>query len=218
MANIQFADGLTTVTVAAPGAAAAATSIPVNALACRIYTGQTLTFSSGHVATLTADAAVGATALAVSALANAIATGETATPSIQLWNGKPAPGDRFANWQTLTRPIGDSARRQSDGALSLFIYRTDYGASFELPGIPVALVSGERLADYADRLVAWLQQGGACQVNTNDAETNLYPVCGLMPGTTPELAFTDRVNLEYTLRLSLINLAASPTRMVCHYV
>lgn len=217
-ANLTFADQISTVTVASPGATAGATTIPTQPTISKLYSGWTLTFHDGYTATLTADAPVGSTSLAVSALANTLATGDWAYVQVVLTNGKPAPGNRFANWVTQTKPIGDSAHRQSDGALSTFVYRTDYGASFDLPGIPVAAVAGERMTDYADRLIAWLLQGGAVWVETGDAAANIYGTCGLMPGTTPSLTLTDRVNLEYTLRLSLINLAASPVRMVCHYV
>lgn len=215
---LVFVDGLTTITVAAPGAALSATTLPVAALTTRIYSGWTLTFASGHTAAVTADAAVGATSLTVSALAAAISTGDTASAPLYLWNGKPTPGDRLANWTPLTTPIGDTATRMSDGALSMFAYRTDYGASFELPQIPVAKIGGERLADYADRLVMWLKQGGTCILLTGDVEQNGYSPVGLMPGAAPSLALTDKVNLEYTLRVALVNLAASPVRMVCHYL
>ena len=134
-----------------------------------------------------------------------------------LTNGKPTPADRFTGWVTKSLPVGDSANRQSDGALTRLRYRTDYGASFSLTMIPVATTGGQRLVDIADRLIFWLLNGGTCTVNTGDAESNSYATCGLMPGTTPTLALSDKRNLEYTLTLDLINLAGSPVRMVCHY-
>lgn len=134
-----------------------------------------------------------------------------------LSNAKPVPGDRLTGWVTHTKPVGDSTNRQSDGALTMFVYRTAFGCSFSLTQIPVATASGVRLADVADRLIAWLLQGGTCTVNTGDVEGNSYATCGLMPNTTPTLTLSDTKNLEYTLSLSLINLAGSPVRMVCHY-
>lgn len=134
-----------------------------------------------------------------------------------LTNGKPGAGGRFANWVPMTKPVGESANRQSDGALSTFVFRTDYGASFELRGIPVETSGGVRPVDVAVRLIAWLMSGGTVTVNTGDVESNSYATCGLMPGTTPSLTLTDRKNLEYTLSLSLINLAGSPAPMLCHY-
>ena len=55
-----------------------------------------------------------------------------------LHNGRPAPGNRFSNWKPNPMPIGDKANRQSDGALTMFRYRDDFGATFDLVGIPVA--------------------------------------------------------------------------------
>jgi hypothetical protein len=134
-----------------------------------------------------------------------------------LKNAKPVPGDRFANWVTMSKPIGDSANRQSDLALSMFRLTDSYGATFELTQIPVAAASGVRLVDVADRLIYWLLSGGSCAVNTGDVDGNAYASCGLMPGTTPALTMSDKRNLEYTLSLALVNLAGSPVRMVCHY-
>jgi len=132
-----------------------------------------------------------------------------------LVNSKVAPGDRFANWTPVTRPFGESGPRQSDGAISMFVFRTDYGASFELPMIPSIENAGVAMVDLADRLVAWLVQGGTCSVQTGDNDSNVYANCGLMPGSKPELKLTDKVLLEYTLSLSLINLSGA--RMVCRY-
>lgn len=134
-----------------------------------------------------------------------------------LKNGKPSPADRFANWVPLSRDVGDSAPRMSDGAVSMFVYRTDYGCSFELRSIPVAAVSGVRLVEVADRLIKHLLRGGTCAVNTGDSASSSYATCGLMPGTTPSLVQSDAAHLEYTLSLSLINLAGSPVAMVCRY-
>jgi len=135
-----------------------------------------------------------------------------------LTNGKPAPADRFGNWVPVSKPIGESASRQSDGAITMFVFRTDFGATFELAQIPVASIASIRLVDVAARLVAWLLQGGTCSVTTGDVEGHVYATCGLMPGSSPSLTMTDRRNLEYTLSLALINLAGSPAPMVCHWV
>jgi hypothetical protein len=135
-----------------------------------------------------------------------------------LRNAKPAPGWRFANWVPIGRPIGESANRQSDLALSMFKLVDSFGASFELRGIPVKAATGVRLVDVADRLIYHLLNGGTCAVTTGDVDSSTYATCGLMPGTSPSLTMTDSRLLEYTLALALINLAGSPARMVCHYV
>lgn len=140
------------------------------------------------------------------------------TGAATLTNDYPAPADRFGNWVPMTRPMGDSANTLATGALVMVRYRTDYGASFELAGIPVKASSGgANLVAIADRLVAWLLQGGTCAVTTNDSLGSAYPTCGLWPGSTPSLTLSDRRNLLYTLSLQLINLAASPVAMNAVY-
>lgn len=67
-----------TVTVAAPGALAAATSIPVVALTGAIASGTVLEFDTPVTATLTATAGLGATSLTVAALDDPVAAGEVA--------------------------------------------------------------------------------------------------------------------------------------------
>lgn len=134
-----------------------------------------------------------------------------------LTNGKPGPAGRFGAWVPDSEDIGDERVVQGTGATVKFVYRTDYMASFELAKIPVETTGGQRLVDIANRLKRWLNSGGTCTVNTGDVESNSYATCGVAPGTKAKLTLTDRKNLEYTLTLSLVNLAVSPVDMVCHY-
>lgn len=134
-----------------------------------------------------------------------------------LTNVLPSGAARFSNWVPTTKPVGATAVRQSDGATTMFVFRTDYGATFDFEHLPVKTIGGVRAVDIAARLVAWLMQGGTCAVNTGDVEANSYATCGVMPGSTPTLRLADRKTLEYTLSLSLINLAGSPVPMLCHY-
>jgi hypothetical protein len=138
-----------------------------------------------------------------------------ATGAATLTNGKTFPGDRFANWTPFINPVGDAAARLSDGALTMFRTRTDYGASFDVPMIPSTGASSALTV--AMRLVAHLMSGGQCSVTTGDAAASVYATCGLRPGTMPDLKLTDKRTIEYTLSLSLINLAGSPVAMVCRY-
>lgn len=135
-----------------------------------------------------------------------------------LSNGKSAPADRFANWTQKTLPVGDSCHRLSDEALYMFRTSTRYGASFELRFIPIAAVGGVRLVEVADRLIAHLKGGGTCTVNTGDSGSNSYTTCGLWPGSEPSLIQQSSGPLEYSLTLALINLAGSPSAMICRYV
>lgn len=134
-----------------------------------------------------------------------------------LTNQKPSPGDRFAMWTPQSVPYGESASRQSDGAITMMRFRDDYSVSFELPGIPSKAVAGVAMVDIADRLLYWLLLGGTCSVQTGDAVSSTYATCGLKPGTTPKLTLSDRENIEYTLQLELLNIAVSPVRMSCRY-
>ena len=74
-----YAIGTATVTVAAPGAAQNATSIPVAALTIALPSGYVLDFGTNKFARLTADAAIGAVSLAVSALPTALIAGDAAS-------------------------------------------------------------------------------------------------------------------------------------------
>lgn len=140
------------------------------------------------------------------------------TGAATLMNDYPAPADRFSGWTPMTRPVGDAVTRLGDGALVMFVERTDYGASFSLEGIPVKASSGgTNLVAVADRLVAWLLQGGTCSVTTNDSLGSTYATCGLWPGSTPTLQLSDKRNLLYTLSLQLVNRAGSPVRMDAVY-
>lgn len=135
-----------------------------------------------------------------------------------LTNDYPAPADRFGNWTPITRHYGDSVPTLAAGAIVMVRYRTDYGASFELAGIPVKASSGgANLVAIADRLIGHLQNGGTCSVTTNDSLSSVYATCGLYPGTTPSLTLSDRRLLLWTLSLQLINLAGSPVRMDAVY-
>lgn len=134
-----------------------------------------------------------------------------------LSNGKPGNGQRFANWVPVPTPIGPMGMRASDGAITRILLRAQYGCSFELRHIPIKAVSGVRLVEVAARLRYHLMNGGTCAVATGDASSSTYATCGLMPGTEPTLVQANPRTLEYTLSLSLVNLAGSPVAMICRY-
>lgn len=138
---------------------------------------------------------------------------------VSLENDYPGtPASRFTNWTPTTKPVGDSVNTLATGATVMFRHRTDYGASFDLVGIPVkAQVDSVNYVAIADRLIAHLLGGGTCLVQTDDSNAAIYKTCGLAPGSSPSLRLTDSRNLLYTLSLSVINLAASPVAMNCVY-
>lgn len=133
------------------------------------------------------------------------------TGSATLASSWPAPGNRFKNWVPFNVPIGEGAHGLGDGMRYQFRFRTDYGARFEIPGIQRTDV------DLAIRLQEHLLSGGIVTVTTNDASSREYTECCLAPETQPELELTDSGMIEYTMRLAVINVAVSPTAMLCEY-
>lgn len=72
--------------------------------------------------------------------------------------------------------------------------------------------------DLADRLRQHLLNGGQCSVYPNDSDSiQAWTTLGLKPGTVPTLTLTDRRTMEFTLGLSLIDQAGSPSRLIPRY-
>lgn len=129
-----------------------------------------------------------------------------------------SPANRFANWTPENyRPVGatdEAGVTLANETVHVFTVRTDHGASFDMPGLAAGAEADGPL-DLADRLVAHLLNGGTCAVYTEDNDAASYTNCGLRPGTSPEIRQTDARAIEYTLSLSLLNLAGAA--MTCHY-
>lgn len=138
-----------------------------------------------------------------------------ATGAATLDTGKPAPANRFVNWTPMTRPMGEAAHRQSDGARTMIVLREQYGATFEVRFITDRVVGAVRPLAIADRLVAHLYRGGTCTVTTGDVNAAVY-TCSLMPGMEPQLTMADPRLREFTLTLPLINVG-SAVPMTCYY-
>jgi hypothetical protein len=122
-----------------------------------------------------------------------------------------SPLGRFNRWRPLPDTIGERANALGDGRLYQWSHRTDYGASFELPDI--AHTESAKLQDF----LLWANQGGSFAIDTADSESNSFADVQVAPGTRAELSEPDRELLTYTLTLSVINVAASPTRLRCVY-
>lgn len=136
-----------------------------------------------------------------------------AASSCRLRSNRPGPFlDRFAGWVPMSRTVGVREENPFTGAVTVWRYRTDYGVSFELPGIrpyPTGgtLPVGESPLVLADRLQQHLVDGGLVTVETENVAGTTY-VCRLMSGTEPQLTLVDPRTLEYSLRLALVNVAA----------
>jgi hypothetical protein len=124
---------------------------------------------------------------------------------------------RFQKWQPDTSPQGPAVNVLANEQLYRFRTSTRYGCSFELHGLLMGTNSTTSSLNIANRLKAHLENGGTCQVITQDANGATYATCGLAPGTTAQIYLVNARALEYAIRLSLINLAASPAEMVCNY-
>jgi hypothetical protein len=131
--------------------------------------------------------------------------------SATLSNSKADGPDRFGSWTPWQMPVGPKANSLATGQLYRWTHRTDYGARFELRHIPNSSL------DVAMRLIAHLENGGTCTVNTGDASARTYTTCGLAPDADlgGALSMSDPKTIEYTLSLSLINLGAA--QMLCVY-
>lgn len=120
-------------------------------------------------------------------------------------------GSRFSGWLTQQYPVGAREVSLGTGMTYMFRFRTDYSASFSIEHIPSTSL------DVVARLVSHLLQGGTCSVYTEDSAARSYVTCGLAPGADPQVSMEDRNDMWYRLDLTLINLAASPTSMLCQY-
>lgn len=131
------------------------------------------------------------------------------TGAATLDNGKPVPGDRFADWRPIPVSVARPVTGLGTGTRHEWRFRTDYGASFRLDYI----VNTD--LDLVDRLLLHLYGGGTVTVNTGDSASRTY-TAKLAPDSDPTLQMMeDRALLEYSLSLSLINTAAAP--MLCEY-
>lgn len=120
------------------------------------------------------------------------------------------PTARFNSWTPDPMPIGEQANGLGDGRLWTFEFRVDYKASFEMPRIP--------MADEAilQRFKLHAERGGFFTLTTDDSESNEYDECQRAPGTQIDIRLVPET-LEYTLRMTAINMAASPVPLRCVY-
>ena len=138
--------------------------------------------------------------------------------STQLDNGTTliagGAGARFADWTPFQRPIGPTAISLGTGVRSMFTFRTDYGASFTMNDIPNTSMATML------RLQAHLLGGGQVAVYTQDSLTPTprnYPTCCLAPNGDVSITLQDRNVLLYSMSFTLINVAGSPSAMLCIY-
>ncbi len=120
-------------------------------------------------------------------------------------------GSRFTNWTSDPEPIGPEVNNLGTGALTKFVFRTDYKASFDLVNIPNANTT------ILDRLIAWLRAGGVVSVTCGDTTSAVYATCCLAPGTKVMKKMDNKNDITWTLSVTLLNIASSPVPMTCVY-
>ena len=117
---------------------------------------------------------------------------------------------RFNNWVPIPDSIGERGRGLGDGFLYQYRHRVDNMATLELPRIS----NTEEATLQLFRLYA--ESGGIFIVTTDDTESNQYPECQLAENSHVEFRL-NRETLEYTLSMTILNVAASPGPLRCVY-
>jgi hypothetical protein len=120
-----------------------------------------------------------------------------------LTNGKPVPADRFTNWTPGQAAVKADVESLATGQPYPWVFRTDSLVTFSLDKIPNTSQATVL------RLIRWLESGGVVTVNTGDLASRTYANCYLPKGARPSYTMTDRQFLEYTLTLTLVNVAAA---------
>ena len=130
----------------------------------------------------------------------------TLVPSYPATTGNPSR--RFRTWLPRTVYFGPHRHALGTGQRFQFVHRTDYLATFELPGIrPTQFDLWHRFREHA-------LKGCTFFVVTEDAASRVYE-CLLAEGVEPELQMEDPSMLEYVMSITVKNIAAA--RMLCDY-
>ena len=119
------------------------------------------------------------------------------------------PLPRFQNWTPDTTVVDDRQTALGTGITQSFFFRIDPSASFEVPMLKPADLA------LALRLKRLLLIGGTCTIHTEDLGTRIYTAM-LKPGTEPSIEFSNRSQVEYTLKLQVLNTDPA-TDMLCEY-
>jgi hypothetical protein len=115
-----------------------------------------------------------------------------------LRNVYPSPANRFSNWTPITRPYGDAVNTLASGATVMVRYRTDYGASFDLPGL--GIVNAPRPSRVA---ISFLQTGGLLTAGTYYYKITAIDVNG-------ETGASSEVSATITTSTGVIGLGWAP--------
>lgn len=118
---------------------------------------------------------------------------------------------RLANFTPFTVDMGDRASALSTGrVVAAFIYRTDYGASFELRNLSVNGPSGVNTIAVAQRFVRWASNGGLFLVYPEDDMGTDTAGRTCFAASPPALVLQDPTQMLYALQITAISVAAVP--------
>lgn len=127
-----------------------------------------------------------------------------------LSNGVPYAGGRFKGWTPNRNPVGAKETALGTGRRFAFTFRRDRVATFTLDEIPMSSL------DVLIRLKEHLEEGGLCEVETDDNADRTYPECGIAEGTSVEIRQQSGTDLTYSVTMTLVNIGSTDD-LICDY-
>lgn len=124
-----------------------------------------------------------------------------------LVSSRPGPSGHLSGFVPDAEPMGPSRPTLATGELHRWTFRTDYRATFAIPGI------GPEQLETAQKLRIHLLNGGTATLRTDDAADRSYTI-RLAPESVPSISGPDE-RYEYTFQMTALNTAASP--LLCNY-
>jgi hypothetical protein len=112
--------------------------------------------------------------------------------------------NRFRGFTPTVLPVGPSTLDMSTGRSTMWVYRTEYRVTLELPNISPRVYDGESGTVRAGRLIAHLMRGGLVEVAVEDSigtANNLN--CWLAEGSVPALTLENPRDMLYSFSATL---------------
>lgn len=127
------------------------------------------------------------------------------TGYVVLRNVMPAPADRFANFVTERRPVGDMAMPLTTGRRVMWTFREEIRCSFSLPYLsPRSLGGDEPTLSRALRFQLHARKGGAFDVAVEDESGQAVQSGYLADGADVTIELADPADRFYTLTLTVV--------------
>ena len=122
-----------------------------------------------------------------------------------------ASESRFNGWKRDPHKVGEMAIAVGDGVGYQWPHRTDYTAGMTLGGI--ASTDDAKVQDF----LLWVNALGPFAIDTADSFDNSYEDCQIAPGTRAECSPPDPQTLDLAVSLTALNIATSPSPLICIY-